>query len=228
MKSRIPNNATQLVIAIDGLSSCGKSTLAKSLAQHLDYTYVDSGAMYRAVTLYMIRNRLDLDSLVNNLEHISIDFYRRNGSLRTRLNREDVEDEIRRLEVSEHVSQVSTIEAVRTKMVALQRQMSENTGVVMDGRDIGTVVFPLADIKLFVTADLDVRAQRRFKELKNRGIDCTLDKVKKNLQKRDKLDSTRSISPLLRADDAIELDTTYLTREEQLKEAVEIVDNHLK
>ncbi|MCO6480057.1 MAG: (d)CMP kinase [Phaeodactylibacter sp.] len=212
----------KIIIAIDGRSSCGKSTLAKGLAARLGYTYIDSGAMYRAVTLYFLRHHIGLDDeeqARQALDNINIRF---NAENRTILNGEDVEGEIRRMEVSNYVSQVSAIPAVRRAMVRQQQAMGRNKGIVMDGRDIGTVVFPDAELKIFLTAAPEKRAQRRFEELKSKGITTSLEEVRQNLNHRDHIDSTREDSPLRKAADAIEIDNTHMNRAEQLKYALEL------
>lgn len=209
------------VIAIDGFSSCGKSTVAKALAKELNFVFVDSGAMYRAVTLYFLRHAIDLqDNVVvaNALEHIQIDFVPRpDAAADVLLNGEDVSEEIRQMSVSEKVSEVSAIKEVRTAMVAQQQQLGSRRNIVMDGRDIGTTVFPEADLKIFMTADPEVRAIRRYKELIAKGETTTLEEVRENLAHRDHIDSTREESPLRQATDAIVLDNSTLTQEEQLK-----------
>jgi cytidylate kinase len=211
-------NSSHLVIAIDGHSSCGKSTLARQLAQTLGYIFVDTGAMYRAVTLAFLRQKVDIENpneVSEALNHITISFVNRNGLNTTILNGEDVEAEIRSIQVSGFVSQVAAIPAVRKKMVALQQAMDHGQGVVMDGRDIGTVVFPGADLKLFVTADVEVRAERRYKELVGKGEVVSLHEIKENLSFRDKIDSEREDSPLVRASDAILIDNSLLSIQEQ-------------
>jgi cytidylate kinase len=223
---------TPLTIAIDGFSSCGKSTIAKELAAKLHYVFIDSGAMYRAVTLHFLRNKWienqQLKPIDVNLAMDEIDVYFQFNQLTSSsdvyLNGENVEKEIRLPLIAENVSKVAAIPAVREKMVALQRAMGEGGGVVMDGRDIGTVVFPDADLKIFVTADTDVRAQRRFKELSEKGELVNLASVKQNLLERDRLDSTREVAPLKKAEDAHELDTTYLTQDEQLHKVMSMVE----
>jgi len=224
----------KITIAIDGYSSCGKSTIAKEIAQTLDYIYVDSGAMYRSVCLYLmnegiIKDKRFLESQVKSaLPLISITFKTNEvGLSETYLNGENVEDEIRTIEVSNLVSQVSTIGSVRNKLVALQQEMGKHGGVVMDGRDIGTVVFPNADLKLFMTADVNVRAERRLKELVDKGQKLTFEDIKANLQHRDHVDKNREISPLMQADDAIVIDNTHLTAEEQLEKVLSLVKNRL-
>ncbi len=220
------SNSKKLIIAIDGHSSTGKSTYAKLIAEELNYLYVDSGAMYRAVTLHCMEKGLfdkaedpDINLVINELSKIHISF-RRNpetGQNETCLEDRVVEKEIRTLAVSGHVSYISTIAEVRTKMVALQREIGTDGGVVMDGRDIGTVVYPKAHIKLFMTAEAEVRAVRRQKELEEKGIAEDFEKVIENIQKRDRIDSGREVSPLRQADDAILLDNSNMTIEEQMK-----------
>ena len=215
----------KIIIAIDGHSSCGKSTMAKSIAQELGYIYIDSGAMYRVVTLYALRNGLinngvtDTEKLISKLKNIKITFKWDEilGKNTTFLNGENVEEEIRRLEVSENVSPISTIAEVRHEMVKQQRENGKNKGIVMDGRDIGTVVFPDAELKIFMTASPEIRAQRRYLELKEKGQEVDFNSILQNVEGRDEIDSNREVSPLKRADDALILDNSYLTREEQLK-----------
>ncbi|MPQ45682.1 (d)CMP kinase [Marinifilum sp. N1E240] len=219
----------KLIIAIDGHSSCGKSTVAKDLAKKINYTYIDSGAMYRVVTLFAMRNNLissdvvDENKLAHHIDQVSISFKYNNEKQRheTYLNGELVEDEIRSLDVSNNVSLIATIKFVREKMVAFQRELSKAGGVIMDGRDIGTVVFPNAELKIFMTADVEVRAIRRFKELKEKGEDVSLDAIRENVQKRDYIDENRDESPLRKADDAIVLNNSNLTPAEQLDWIVE-------
>jgi cytidylate kinase len=218
----------KLIIAIDGHSSCGKSTLAKGLAKALHYAYLDTGAMYRAVTLYFLENGIDYhDSAAVDeaLKHIDIHFERIDGQNHTFLNGKDVERDIREMHVSQHVSPVSTISAVRRAMVAQQKALGERRGIVADGRDIGTVVFPDADVKIFLTADVDVRTSRRHLELAAKGIDADWDDIRQNLETRDHIDSNRADSPLRRAEDAIIIDNTLLSEEQQLERAVELVLN---
>jgi len=216
------------IIAIDGWSACGKSTLAKQLANKLGYVYIDSGAMYRAITLFFLRQNIDLSNAVEILEalrNINIDF-RFNADAHHSdiyLNDENIEDLIRDLSVAEKVSDVAAIAAVRTFAVAQQQKMGNNKGIVMDGRDIGTTVFPNAEIKLFMTADSTIRVERRLKELTPKNPHITMEEVKKNLENRDHLDSTREISPLRKAADAIVLDNTQLTMEEQLEFALRLI-----
>ncbi len=221
----------KIIIAIDGHSSCGKSTVAKQLAQKLGYIYIDSGAMYRAVTLYALRKGLiktgnpDIQKVILELKNISITFRwdEKSGKNTTFLNGENVEDKIRQLEVSQNVSPISTIAEVRTEMVKQQRENGKNKGIVMDGRDIGTVVFPDAELKIFMTASPEVRAQRRYLELQEKGLEVDFEEVLKNVNERDKIDSTREVSPLKKAEDALILDNSHLTREEQLKWTLEKV-----
>jgi cytidylate kinase len=215
----------KIIIAIDGHSSCGKSTMAKSLAQKLGYVYIDSGAMYRVVTLYALRKGLikkgipETERLIQELKNIKITFKwdESLGKNTTFLNGENVEEEIRRLEVSENVSPISTIAEVRHEMVKQQRENGTNKGIVMDGRDIGTVVFPDAELKIFMTASPEIRAQRRYLELKEKGQKVDFNSILQNVEGRDEIDSNREVSPLRRADDALILDNSYLSREEQLK-----------
>lgn len=221
----------KIIIAIDGHSSCGKSTMAKSLAQELGYIYIDSGAMYRVVTLYALRNGLinnglpDTEKLIEELKNIKITFKWDElvGKNTTFLNGENVEEEIRRLEVSQNVSPISTIAEVRSEMVKQQRENGKNKGIVMDGRDIGTVVFPNAELKIFMTASPEIRAQRRFDELKQKGLEVDFAEILKNVEGRDQIDSNREVSPLKKAEDALVLDNSNLTREQQLKWTLERV-----
>lgn len=220
-----------LVIAIDGYSSCGKSTLAKALAKKLGFIYVDSGAMYRAVTLYFLRNNVDISNdakVADALQHIELNFHSRDYESHITLNGEEVSDEIRLMPVSENVSEVSAHKIVRHEMVKQQQRMGKSKNIVMDGRDIGTTVFPDAPVKFFMTADPKIRAERRFKELESKGNNkTTLEEVFENLAHRDYADTTRKESPLVRADDAIILDNTDLTQEEQLAFALEKVNPFL-
>lgn len=208
----------KITIAIDGHSSCGKSTMAKDLARKIGYIYVDTGAMYRAVTLYALRNGMldDKESLEQALGDIKITF-RLNEESRpeTYLNGENVEREIRSIEVSNHVSPIATLPFVRKFLVAQQQAMGTEKGIVMDGRDIGTVVFPDAELKIFVTASAEVRAQRRYDELKAKGQEASYEEILKNVVERDYIDSHREVSPLRKADDAIELDNSHMTIAQQ-------------
>ena len=213
----------KITIAIDGHSSCGKSTMAKDLAREVGYVYVDTGAMYRSVTLFALRNGLftadgiDEEALRQRMPEIKISFKfnAETGRPDTYLNGELVEQEIRTMEVSNHVSPIAALGFVREAMVAQQQQMGKDKGVVMDGRDIGTVVFPDAELKVFVTASAEVRAQRRYDELKGKGMEADYDEILKNVQERDYIDSHREVSPLKKADDALELDNSNMTIAEQ-------------
>lgn len=210
-------------IAIDGYSSCGKSTLAKALAKELNYIYIDSGAMYRAMTLYALQNNLikngevNRTALVQSLDNIYINFKYNTDSQQseTYLNGKNVEKAIRSMQVSRSVSLVSNIREVRSKLVRLQKRMAESKGVVMDGRDIGTVVLPHAEIKFFMNAEQEVRAKRRYNELREKGVEVSFEEVLENISSRDHTDSNRSADPLRQAEDAIVLDNTNLTIEEQ-------------
>lgn len=211
------------IIAIDGYSSCGKSTMAKQLAKQLAFTYIDTGAMYRAVALFALRNRLivdgeiDLEALKDSLKDVKISFCSPNadGKADICLNGENVEKEIRGMEVSNTVSIVAQVPEVREKMIDLQREIANGCDVVMDGRDIGTVVFPHADLKIFVMADAGIRAKRRYDELLAKGENASLEEIRKNIEMRDQMDLTRPISPLRQAEDAIVLDNGLMTIEEQ-------------
>lgn len=217
---------SNIVIAIDGYSSCGKSTLAKQLARSLKFVFIDTGAMYRAVTLYFINNNIDISDLIEvnkALDDIHIKFQNIKGLNTTFLNGENVESEIRSLQVSGFVSEVAAISEVRRKLVSLQREMGENQNLVMDGRDIGTVVFPDASVKFFITADPIVRAQRRYNEMLSKNQQADLHEVITNLRHRDTIDTTREDSPLQQADDAHLLDNTGLTIEEQFECALDII-----
>ena len=208
------------IIAIDGFSSCGKSTVAKAIAKKLNFVFVDSGSMYRAVTLYILRNNVDLEdteAINKALENIQIDFIPNTEKTQILLNGDDISDEIRQMEVSEKVSEVSAIKEVRRAMVAKQQQLGARRDIVMDGRDIGTTVFPDADLKIFMTADPLVRANRRFAELTAKGEQVTLDEIIENLAHRDHIDSTREESPLRQSEDAIVLDNSNLTQDQQLE-----------
>lgn len=222
----------KIIVAIDGHSSCGKSTMAKQLAQKLGYIYIDSGAMYRVVTLVALRKGLiingkpDIEKVISELKNINITFKWDEvlGKNTTFFNGENVEEEIRQLEVSQNVSPISTIAEVRAEMVIQQRKNGRNKGIVMDGRDIGTVVFPDAELKIFMTASPKIRAQRRFLELSEKGQTVDFDEILKNVESRDIIDSTRAVSPLKKADDALILDNSNLTRTEQLKWTIEKVE----
>jgi cytidylate kinase len=219
-----------LVVAIDGYSSCGKSTLAKALAKKLGFIYIDSGAMYRAVTLYFIRNHVDMtdtEAVKDALQHIELNFHSRDYQSHITLNGEEVSDEIRQMPVSENVSEVAANKFVRKDMVKQQQRMGKSKNIVMDGRDIGTTVFPDAQVKFFMTADPKIRAERRFKELQSKGdVTTTMEDVFENIAHRDYLDTTRAESPLTRAEDAVILDNTEITEQEQLDFAIEQVKLH--
>lgn len=226
----------KIIIAIDGHSSCGKSTIAKALAARFGYIFIDSGAMYRTVALFALRNHLvesgvvNQEKLIEKLPEINIQF-RYNpetGKSDAYLNDENVEEEIRQLTVSQNVSPVAAIPEVREKMVSLQQEMGKDKGIVMDGRDIGSVVFPQAELKLFVTASPEIRAKRRFDELTAKGEIVSFDEILKNVQERDFIDSTREVSPLKKAGDALLLDNSNMTREEQLDWAIAKVEERLK
>lgn len=212
-----------IIIAIDGYSSCGKSTLAKALAKQLNFSFVDTGAMYRAVTLYFLRNDVnwnvaseqELNSLLDKI-HITFKFNKEKASSETFLNGECVEDEIRGKQVSNAVSEVAKLKTIRKRMVELQQRGGTEKALVLDGRDIGTKVFPNAELKLFMTADPEIRARRRFKELQLKGEELTLEEIKENLKKRDFNDSNREENPLRQAEDAIVLDNSNMNQEEQL------------
>jgi len=224
-----------ITIAIDGYSSTGKSTIAKQLASALGYVYVDSGAMYRAVTLYAMQNELinsdsfNKEQLIAQLKDIEITFKFNEslGSAEVYLNGQNVEKEIRSLEVSQFVSQVSTVSQVRQQLVKQQQAFGKNKGVVMDGRDIGTVVFPEAELKLFITASADIRAKRRYQELFQKGEDVSFVEVLENVKSRDHIDSTRDDSPLIKAKDAIIIDNSNLSLEEQFKIVLELAKDKI-
>ncbi|SFJ37019.1 (d)CMP kinase [Myroides guanonis] len=226
----------KITIAIDGFSSTGKSTLAKELAKKLGYAYIDTGAMYRAVTLFAMRkgfinNReFHAEKLIEALTDIDLQFIynAQKGFAEVYLNQENVEEIIRSLEVSNFVSQIATLTEVRKKLVEQQQSLGREKGVVMDGRDIGTVVFPYAELKIFMTASPEIRAERRFLELKNKGQDIQFDEVFKNVVERDRLDSTREDSPLIKASDAIEVDNSNLTKEEQFDLILQMAQNKIK
>jgi cytidylate kinase len=222
----------KIIITIDGWSSCGKSTLAKQLAKALGYIYVDSGAMYRAITLYFLRNHVDWTNTAEvkkALAEISIEFVYNSKSEQSDiyLNGENVEYVIRDLVVAEKVSDVAAIKEVRKYAVSQQQRMGRHRGIIMDGRDIGTVVFPDAELKIFMTADNEVRVERRFQELYEKNPNITIDEVKTNLEMRDYIDSHRDISPLRQAEDAILLDNTNITEKEQLQKALKWAHQHI-
>ena len=219
--------STKITIAIDGYSACGKSTLAKALAKALDYSFIDSGAMYRGAALFFYRQghvseeMMDIEAIERALPNLDLSFKIQNTKNYLYLNNENIEDEIRQAYVVNIVSKVATIKKVRTALVKQQQRMGENGGIVMDGRDIGSVVFPNAQLKIFVTASPEIRAQRRYTELRQKGIPQSLEEVQLNLTKRDHIDSTREESPLVQVQDAIVLDNSKLTKEEQLEWALE-------
>ena len=220
--------ARKIIITIDGWSSCGKSTLAKQLAKALGYVYIDSGAMYRAITVYFLRNHIDwtdnkeVEEALKNI-HLHFEYNPKSEQSEIFLNDENIEYVIRDLVVAEKVSDVAAIGAVRTCAVAQQQKMGQKKGLVMDGRDIGTTVFPHAELKIFMTADIDVRVQRRFSEMVEKNPNTTIEDVKSNLVMRDHIDSHREVSPLRMAEDAVLLDNTHISMEEQLDFALKLV-----
>lgn len=223
----------KIIITIDGFSSCGKSTLAKALAKELNYVFIDSGAMYRAITLYFMEHSVNLNNTTeveNALGKIQLSFQydHQSGKSDMLLNGENVENAIRSMEISNRVSDVAAHPLVRDFAVAQQQQMGVEKGIVMDGRDIGTTVFPNAELKIFVTADPEIRAARRFKELAEKNPNITMDEVMTNLSSRDHVDSTREFSPLRKAEDAIELNNSNLNREEQLQWAIDMAHKILQ
>lgn len=222
----------KIVIAVDGYAACGKSTLARMLAKKLNYIYIDSGAMYRAVTLYILENNINLahtDALTTALKNINIHFAPNPNPNQltndTYLNNTNIEQTIRNKMVSDNVSHVAAIKEVRTFLVQQQQQIGINKGITMDGRDIGTVVFPNAELKLFLTASIDVRAKRRHAEALEKGLNMTIEEIKTNLSHRDHIDSTRIESPLTKAPDAIEIDNSYLSQAQQLTLALKYANN---
>ena len=218
----------KIIVAIDGYSSCGKSTIAKSLAKAAGYKYVDTGAMYRCVALYVLRNGVDEEWLQAHIDEIRISFaLQPDGSQHTILNGEDVESQIRTLEVGNAASQISTKGFVRKAMVAQQQAMGKDKGLVMDGRDIGTVVFPKAELKLFLTASPEIRAQRRFDELKEKGGNPDFNEVLADVKDRDYRDTHRAESPLRQAEDAVVIDNSHMTREEQMEEVLRVFRSRL-
>ncbi len=228
--------SNKITIALDGFSSTGKSTLAKQLAKHLGYVYVDTGAMYRAVTLFAMQNGyisngfFDKQTLINSLPYIKLHFVFNPdlGFGEMYLNEANVEAAIRTLDVSNFVSLVAEVSEVRAKLVEQQQEMGKGKGIVMDGRDIGTVVFPKAELKIFMTASAHTRAQRRFDELKTKGQDVSFEDVLKNVEDRDYIDTHRDDSPLRKADDAIEIDNSYLTKDEQFNAVLEMIEDVTK
>jgi cytidylate kinase len=216
----------KIIVAIDGYSSCGKSTIAKALAKHAGYTYVDTGAMYRATALYALREGLtdELTQVIPLLSNIQVSFIQTPSGQHVTLNGEDVESYIRTLEVGNMASQISTIKEVRAFLVAQQQAMGKEKGIVMDGRDIGTVVFPQAELKLFLTASPEVRAERRFKELQAKGEEPVWEEVLADVNDRDYRDTHRAESPLRQAEDAVVVDNSNMTREEQMAYIIEVFD----
>ena len=222
----------KLTIAIDGFSSCGKSTLAKDLAKELNYIFVDSGAMYRGIAYFALQNKLIIDGvihtdlLINRLDEINLEFVYNKEKFESDLllNGVNISTEIRKPAVASIVSKIAVLKEVRIKLVTTQQKLGEFGGIIMDGRDIGTVVFPKADIKLFVTADPKIRAERRFKELLLNDQDTSLEDITSNLEERDLIDTTREISPLVKAEDAIELDNSNLSRESQLQFVLDLIN----
>ncbi|MBL4670463.1 MAG: (d)CMP kinase [Flavobacteriales bacterium] len=226
----------RIIIAIDGYSSCGKSTMAKEIANQLNYVYIDTGAMYRAITLYALRNDLvsdnhfDREQLINSLTKMHVSFSCSSDLNRseTYLNSENIEQEIRGIEVSNHVSKIAQVKEVRAKLVQIQRQLGKGKGLVMDGRDIGSVVFPNAELKIFMTADYRIRAQRRFDELQAKGDVISFDEVLNNIISRDNDDTSRSENPLIQSEDAVVIDNSEITKDEQLKLALQLADDRIR
>ncbi len=231
------STSKKITIAIDGYSSSGKSTLAKEIARLLNYKYIDSGAMYRAVTLFALRNnliensshRVNEEKLQKLIKEIHINFKYNSDKKRqeTYLNDENVEDEIREMNVSNNVSFIGKIKFIREKMVAFQREMGKEKGIVMDGRDIGTVVFPKAELKIFMNAKAEVRARRRFIELKEKNVEVSYEEILENVKNRDLIDETRDESPLIKAHDSIELDNSNMTKQEQLDWIIGLVKERI-
>ncbi len=221
----------RIAVAIDGFSGCGKSSTARELAKALDYTYIDSGAMYRGVTYLLTQAEVQLEDSVavqQVLDQLDLHFVSSDeGVIHLHNGEKDLEPFLRTMEVNERVSAVSAIPEVRVKLVRQQQELGKAGGIVMDGRDIGTVVFPNAELKLFLTADVNVRAERRKRELEGKGISATLDEIIKNFNERDKLDSKREVSPLRKADDAVELDTSFLTFEEQINRVLTMAEEKI-
>ncbi|MGB0882203.1 MAG: (d)CMP kinase [Vicingaceae bacterium] len=225
----------KIIIAIDGYSSCGKSTMAKQMANELNYIYVDTGAMYRAVTFFALSNNIitstsfNKSALINALPQIKVSFSYNSELNRseTFLNDENVEEQIRGIDVSNHVSKIAQVKEVRDKLVEIQRELGKMKGLVMDGRDIGSVVFPDAELKIFMTAHYKVRAKRRFEELKAKGDQITLEEIEKNIAGRDNDDTSRSENPLIQAEDAVVIDNSDITREQQLKFALNLANERI-
>jgi cytidylate kinase len=231
----MPALKKKIVIAVDGYSSSGKSTFAKAIAEELNFIYIDSGAMYRAIALYCIMNNIISDNRVhhNQLKEalklivIEFKFNSKSQKYETYLNNKNVEEEIRSVEVSEVVSIISKVKEVREKILLLQRKMGEKKGIVMDGRDIGTVVFPEAELKIFLSADVEIRARRRYYELKAKNIDIDFESIKRNIEERDYQDTNREESPLIKADDSIKLDNSNMTLDEQMAWFREKISNYI-
>jgi cytidylate kinase len=224
----------RITIAIDGFSACGKSTLAKAVATQLGYSFIDSGAMYRGAALFFYRNsfvseeHLDLEGIHSVIDKLNLSFRLIDDKNCLFLNDENIDEEIRQAHVAAIVSKVATIKAVRVQLVKQQQEMGRLGGIVMDGRDIGSVVFPNAELKLFITANVDIRVQRRFDELKEKGIPQTMTQVKENLIQRDHVDSTRAESPLVKVDDALVLDNSFLSKDQQLDKVLNLVSERIK
>jgi cytidylate kinase len=216
---------SKIIVAIDGPAASGKSTAAKELAQRLGYVYLDTGAMYRAITFIALKDRIadDIDKIIEVTRGLDIHLKFEEGITHVFVNDEEVTDFIRSPEVSNKVSEISRIPEVRTELVRIQRGMAEKGNIVAEGRDITTVVFPQADVKIFMTATAEIRTERRFKEFIEKGMKVTLEEVKENLESRDRIDSGRKVSPLRKAEDAIELDTTHLTVEEELTKIISLI-----
>jgi cytidylate kinase len=230
-KAKVNKSNSPLIIAMDGYSSCGKSTIAKDLAAEIDYLYIDTGAMYRAVTLLLLENEVELSdekAISSLLKDLELEFRKMNGQRELFMNGINVEKEIRTPRIAAFVSPVSEISIIRKRLVEIQRKMAQlGEGVILEGRDIGTVVFPNADLKFFITADLDKRAERRYLELIEKGMSISLEEVRQNLSERDKIDSSRADSPLKRAEDAMLIDTTEHSRESQLQVILDIYKQHM-
>ncbi|MEN8247702.1 MAG: (d)CMP kinase [Bacteroidota bacterium] len=221
----------KIIIAIDGYSACGKSTTARAVASQLGYIYIDSGAMYRAITYLLMKKGIpftDIEAINKVLATVKLNFEKDDeGCPITILNGEKVEKAIREKDVSDNVSEVSAISEIRRAMVKIQQKLGEESGIVMDGRDIGTVVFPDAELKVFMTADPKIRAERRMKEWEEKGVDTSFEAVLRNVEERDRIDSTRDDSPLMQADDAIEIDNSYLSFDEQVEKVLELANEQI-
>lgn len=218
----------RIIITIDGYSGCGKSTLAKDVSKKLSYIHIDSGAMYRSIALHAVKNNIPITNkaaIIQSLSSLNLELTFENGASQVYLNGENVANRLKDQAVVDIVSEVAAIEEIRTYLRDIQQDLGKNKGIVMEGRDIGTVIFPNAELKLFVTAELEIRTQRRLLELQERGINRDAETIQTNLQKRDLIDSTREVAPLVKASDAIVLDTSYLTREEQTQTVVKLVED---